>query len=47
MTVIEPFINNGQELPNTTDDNLLRQNYDECHHQIAILVKVINDAAPC
>ena len=32
-----PYINNG---------NLLRHNDDLCHHQIVILLQVINDAAP-
>ena len=26
---------------------IVYQNDDECHHQIVILVKVVNDAAPC
>ena len=44
--VIEPLINNGKVLWNITDNNLLGQNDDECHHQIIILVKVVNDTAP-
>ena len=47
MMVIEPFFNNDRALYNLNDDNPLRQNDDECHNQMVILVKVINDAAPC
>ena len=39
MTVIESLINNCKALRNITEDNPLR-------HQIVILVKVVNDAAP-
>ena len=44
--VIEPLINNGKVLWNITDNNLLGQNDEQCHHQIIILVKVVNDASP-
>ena len=46
MTVIEPFFNNGRALRNINDVNPLRQNDDECRHQVIILVKVVNDATP-
>ena len=44
MTVTEPFINNGKGLRNITDNNLLRQNDEECRHQIVTFVYVVNDA---
>ena len=35
-------------LRNISDADPLRHNDDECHHQIIILFKVVNDAvAPC
>ena len=46
MTEIEQLLNNGRTLWNITDGNPLCQNDDKCHHQIIILVKVVNDAAP-
>ena len=39
MMVIEPFFNNGKALNNMNNINLLRQNDDEWHHQIIILVR--------
>ena len=39
-------LNNGKALRNITDGNPLHQNDNECHHQLDILVKVVNDAAP-
>ena len=39
------IFNNGRAIGNISDINLLRQNDDKCHHQIVILVKVVNDAA--
>ena len=47
MTEIEPLINNGKALRNITDCNPLHQNDVKCRNQIVILVKVVNDAAPC
>ena len=44
--IIVIVINNGKALRNITDSNQLRQNDEECFHQIVILVKIINDAAP-
>ena len=46
MTVIEPFFNNYSALHNMNDINPLCQNDGECRHQLVILVKAVNDAAP-
>ena len=46
MTEIEPLLSNGKALWNITDRNPLHQNNDELHHEIVILVKVVNGAAP-
>ena len=40
-------IYNSKALRNINDGNLFSQNDNECRHQIIILVKVYNDAAPC
>ena len=42
----DAVLKNSRLLWNITDGNLLRQNDDKCHHQIVILVEVVNDAAP-
>ena len=42
---MEPFFNNGKELRNITDANPLLQKNEECHHQIVILDKIVNDTA--
>ena len=45
MAVIEPLFINGKALHNMNDDNTLRHNDGQWHHQIFIFVKVVNDAA--
>ena len=43
---IERILNDSMALQNISDADQLRHNDDECRHQIVILFKVINDAAP-
>ena len=47
LTVIEPFFDNDRVLRNITDVNPLCHNDNECCLKIVMLVKVVNDAAPC
>ena len=46
MTEIERILNDAMALPNINNGNPLRHNDDLCRHQIVILLKVVNDAAP-
>ena len=46
MVEIERILNDSMALRNISDTDQLRHNDDECRHQIVILFKVINDAAP-
>ena len=47
MMVIEPILHNGKALHNMNDINPLYHNDEVWHCQIIILVKVVNDTAPC
>ena len=46
MTEIEQILNDGMALRNISDADPLCHNDYECHHQIVILFKAVNDAAP-
>ena len=47
MTVIEPLFHNRKALHNMEKVNMLCHNDKVWHHQIIILVKVVNDATHC
>ena len=47
MMEIDRILNDAMALLNINNGNLLRHNDDLCHHQIVILLEVVNDAAPC
>ena len=46
MTEIERILNDPMALLNINNGNLLRHNDNLCHHQIVILLEVVNDAGP-
>ena len=46
MTVIKPLFHNGMVLHNMNYINQLHHNDEVWHHQIGILVEVVNDTAP-
>ena len=47
MMEIVRMLNDDMALRNIYDADPLRHNDDEYRHPIVILVKVVNDAAPC